>query len=87
MGTLRGLRAGAGLGDTSRAAEPLLKAGLGRVVEAPAGGPGGPEHGVGQHSHQHQRTRAEDGGGSCTCLYLEKQQGIDGQRWERKELV
>lgn len=83
-GPVGGYPAGARLGDASRAAGLILKAGQGRVVEATAGSL---EQGVGQYGCQHQRSGAQDGGSGRTCLDLEKQQGIDGQCWGRKGLL
>ena len=43
MGTLLGLSPGAGLGDFSRADRVVFKVRWGQLMEATAGGPGGPE--------------------------------------------
>lgn len=51
MGTLLGLSLRAGLGDFSGADGVIFKVRWGQLMEATAGGPGGPEQSVGQHSH------------------------------------
>ena len=84
VGTLLGWSPGSGLGDFSGADRVVFKMWSGQLMEATAGGPGGPEQSVGQHGHQGQGTQAEDGGSCCSCLDLEEQQGVDGQCWGRK---
>lgn len=85
-GTLPGLRPGAGLGGFSWVGRVLFKGGWARIPEAAAGSLRGPEQGVGQCGRRNQSPRAEDGGGGHACLNLEKQQCVDGQRWERRWL-